>query len=148
MSYYDLGQTSEYTGNSPWCYSYEKSLNDPTDQFGSLLNTNVKTDMVNPCRPRHHHHPHRHHHHHRHHHRHHHPHHHHHHPKPEPHAFVYEGECWYGPIPKGIQKSDTYDTFCKCCEANEKTLNVAGKSICSDNGCNRKVSSSDYSGVH
>ena len=46
MSYYDLGQTSEYTGNSPWCYSYEKSLNEPTDQFGPLLNTNVKT--VNP----------------------------------------------------------------------------------------------------
>jgi len=49
MSYYDLGQTSEYTGNSPWCYSYEKSLNEPTDQFGPLLNTNVKTAMVNPC---------------------------------------------------------------------------------------------------
>jgi hypothetical protein len=134
MSYYDLGQTSEYTGNSPWCYSYEKSLNEPTDQFGPLLNTNVKTAMVNPCRPRHHPHHHRHR--------------HHHHPKPAPYAFVYEGECWYDPIPKGIQTSDTYDTFCKCCEANEKTLNVAGKSICSDNGCNRKVSSSDYSGVY
>ena len=60
MSYYDLGQTSEYTGNSPWCYSYEKSLNEPTDQFGPLLNTNVKTAMVNPCHPHHHphHHPH------------------------------------------------------------------------------------------
>ena len=49
MSYYELGQTSEYTGNSPWCYSYDKSLNDPTDQFGPLLNTNVKTASVNPC---------------------------------------------------------------------------------------------------
>ena len=51
--YYNLGQTSKYTGNSPWCYSYEKSLRDSTDQFGSLLNTDVKTYMVSPCHPHH-----------------------------------------------------------------------------------------------
>ena len=71
--YYNLGQTSEYTGNSPWCYSYEKSLRDSTDQFGSLLNTDVKTYMVSPCHP-----------HHKRHHPHHHPHHHSHHLKPSP----------------------------------------------------------------
>ncbi len=71
--YYNLGQTSKYTGNSPWCYSYEKSLKDSTDQFGSLLNTDVKTYMVSPCHP-----------HHKRHHSDHHSHHHSHHPKPSP----------------------------------------------------------------
>jgi len=71
--YYNLGQTSKYTGNSPWCYSYEKSLRDSTDQFGSLLNTDVKTYMVSPCHP-----------HHKRHHSDHHSHHHSHHPKPSP----------------------------------------------------------------
>jgi len=79
--YYNLGQTSKYTGNSPWCYSYEKSLRDSTDQFGSLLNTDVKTYMVSPCHPHHkRHHPD----HQSHHHSHHQSHHHSHHLKPSP----------------------------------------------------------------